>query len=126
MGPGTVFWFVLFIWVYRKFRALSEILHEKQLASEAVSLFINTRLVLLVSILLATVVLLIQLADIMLSRTPWNLQWVPYDAAPHSVYTLFLLALMILWLPRGDEWKIGYLDQVNQDENVGGGTGKVN
>merc|ERR1712113_1384886 len=95
-------------------------------ASVAVTMLTNTLSVLLASVLLATVVLLLQFADIMLSRTPWNLQWVPYDAAPHSVYTLFLLALMILWLPRGDEWKIGYLDQVNQDENVGGGTGKVN
>jgi len=123
--PGTLFWFVLFIWVYRKFRALSEILHEKKLASEAVSLFINTRLVLLVSILLATVVLVIQLADIVLSATPWELQWVPYDAAPHSVYTLFLLAFMILWWPRADSWKLGYSDQVNQEENATGGDGKA-
>jgi len=123
--PGTLLWFSFFIWVYRKFHMLALHLQDKKLASEAVTLFINMRLVLVGSILLATVVLLIQVTDILLSATPWNLQWVPYDASPHSVYTLFLLSLMILWWPNADSWKLGYTDQVNQDENETGGDGKV-
>jgi hypothetical protein len=123
--PGTLLWLVLFIWLHRKFLALSETLQEKKLASEAVSLFINTRFVLLASLLLATEVLMIQLADILLSATPWELQWVPYDAAPHSVYTLFLLAFMILWWPHADSWKLGYSDEVKQEENATGVDGRT-
>merc|ERR1712062_690489 len=104
---------------------LSQI-EDKKPGSEVVRLFINIRLVLVGSILLATVVLLIQVADIvvsatpwnlqwLVSATPWNLQWLPYDAAPHSVYTLFLLALMTLWWPNAP-WKLAYSEQVNQDE----------
>jgi len=118
--PGTLLWFGLFIWVYRKFHTLLSQLQDKKLAAGAVTLFINLRLALVGSILLATVVLLIQFTDIMLSATPWNLQWVPYDAAPHSVYTLFLLALMILWWPNADSWKLGYFNEVRQDEGAAG------
>jgi len=123
--PGTVIWAALFIWVYRQFRMLLLQLQDKELASEAVTLFINTRLVLVGSILLSTVVLLIQVADMMLSATPWNLQWVPYDAAPHSVYTLFLLAWMILWWPNAESWKLGYSEPVSQEEEETLGDGKV-
>jgi len=121
--PGTLLWLGLFIWVYRKFHTSLSQLQDKKLAAEAVTLFINMRLVLVGSILLATVVWLIQFTDIMLSSNPWNLQWVPYDAAPHSVYTLFLLAMMILWWPTADSWKLGYFNEVRQDE---GATGVVN
>merc|ERR1719410_446718 len=114
--PGTMFWLCLFVWVYKKFRDLSSQILEKKLASEAVTLFINLRMVLVGSMLLAFVVLLVQVADIMVAETPWNLQWVPYDAAPHSVYTLFLLSLMILWWPNVNSWKLGYFNQVDQDE----------
>jgi len=114
--PGTMFWLCLFVWIYRKFRELSSQIQEKKLAAEAVTLFINLRMVLVGSMLLAFVVLLVQVADIMASETPWNLQWVPYDAAPHSIYTLFLLSLMILWWPNVDSWKLGYFNQVDQDE----------
>jgi len=116
--PGTVLWLIIFGCIYRQFRSLFTELQNKKLASEAVSLFINMRLVLVGSILLATVVLLVQLTDIWLHQTPWNLQWVPYDAAPHSVFTLFLLANMVLWWPHADSWKLAYSDQVNQDENA--------
>jgi len=61
-----------------------------------------------------------QLADVWLAVTPWKLQWVPYDAAPHAVYTLFLLAVMILWWPHADSRKLGYSDLVNQDETEAG------
>merc|ERR1711992_278203 len=123
--PGTLLWLLAFIWVYRKFHTLLSQMQGKKLGSEVVTLFINIRLVLVGSLLLATVVLLIQLADIVVSATPWNLQWLPYDASPHSVYTLFLLALMILWWPSADSWKLGYSDKVNQDENEAGGHDKV-
>merc|ERR1712008_512932 len=123
--PGTLFWFVIFIWVYRQFHTLLTKLQEKKLASEAVKVFMNMRLVLVASLLLATVVLLLQLSDIVVSATPWELQWVPFDGAPHAVYTVFLLALMILWWPHADSWKLGYSDQVDQDENETGGNGKV-
>jgi len=123
--PGTLLYFLIFIWVYLKFQRLLSQLQEKKLASEAVTLFINTRMVLVGTVLLATVAVLIQLADIVLSVTPWNLQWVPYDASPHLVYTLFLLALMILWWPNADSWKWGYSEQVSQEENETQGDGKV-
>jgi len=79
------------------------------------------RLILVLSLLLATVVFVLQLADILWADTPWNLQWVPYDAAPYSVYTLFMLAMMILWWPTKDSWKFGYTNQVNQEETEAGG-----
>merc|ERR1740123_2330823 len=91
-------------------------MQETKLGSEALTLFLNVRVVLLGSILLATVVLLIQCTDIFTSATPWNLQWLPYEGCPHSVYTLFLLGLMILWWPNADSWKLGYSEQVTQDE----------
>jgi len=123
--PGTLFWFGIFVWVYRQFHTLLTKLQDKKLASEAVKVFTNMRLVLVGSLLLATVVLLLQLTDIVMSATPWELQWVPYDGAPHAVYTVFLLGLMILWWPHEDSWKLGYSDQVDQDENETGGDGKV-
>merc|ERR550525_2067250 len=58
--PGTLLWLVIFIWVYRKYHGLLEQMQDKKLAATAVTLFINMRLVLVGSILLATVVLLIQ------------------------------------------------------------------
>merc|ERR1712032_569852 len=81
---------------------------------EIVRLVLNVRLVYVGSFLLATVVLLLQLADVWLASTPWDLQWVPYDAAPHTAYTLFLLAMMMLWWPRKDSWKLAYSDHVGQ------------
>jgi len=123
--PGTLLWSLFFFWVYRKFHTLVLDMLDKKVATEAVTVFINIRMVLVGSILLATVVLLIQVADILLAATPWNLQWVPYDAAPHLVYTLFLLALMILWWPNADSWRLGYTVQVAQDEIETGGDGKV-
>merc|ERR1712079_146113 len=119
--PGTLPWLFLFIWVYKKFLALMLTLQEKKVGSDAMSLFINTRLLLLAALLLAIVVLMIQLADMIGANTPWELQWVPYDAAPHSVYTLFLVAFMVLWWPRADSWKLGYSDTVNQEEAEGDG-----
>jgi hypothetical protein len=112
--PGTLLWLLLFCWVYRQLQVLSATLEDKQRASEVVSLFINVRLVLVGAFFLATVVLLLQLADMRLASTPWNLQWLPYDGAPHMVYTLFLLAMMILWWPQKDSWKLGYSDHVGQ------------
>jgi hypothetical protein len=123
--PGTLLWFILFFWIYRKLNELLATLRDKKLADEVVTLFFNMRLVLIGSILLATVVLIVQFADIVLATTPWNLQWVAYDAAPHAVYTLFLLALMILWWPHADSWKYAYHQQVNQDESGIGPDGKV-
>merc|ERR1711920_513463 len=112
--PGTLLWLLLFCWVYRQLQVLSATLEDKQRASEVVSLFINVRLVLAGTFFLATVVLLLQLADMRLASTPWNLQWLPYDGAPHMVYTLFLLAMMIVWWPQKDSWKLGYSDHVGQ------------
>jgi len=115
--PGTLLWLFLFTWVYRKFNLLSTTLEGKMdHTPEIVSLVTNVRLVLVGSFLLATVVLLLQLADVRLASTPWDLQWVPYDAAPHTAYTLFLLAMMMLWRPRKDSWKLAYSDQVGQKE----------
>merc|ERR1712129_81078 len=111
--PGTLLWFVLFIWVYRKFDTLFSMLKDQKLGSDAVNLFIHTRLVLIGSILLASVVLLMQFADIAVSETAWNFQWVPYDAAPDTVYTLFLVVLMMLWWPQ-DYHRFGYSDAVRQ------------
>jgi len=119
--PGTLLWLFLFLWVYRQFRMLSATLQDKNLASEVVKLFINVRLVLVGAFLLATVVLLLQVADMWLASTPWNLQWLPYDGAPHMVYTLFLLVMMILWWPSQDSWKLGYSDRVDQQETEAGG-----
>jgi hypothetical protein len=123
--PGTFLWFGIFVWVYRQFHTLLTKLQDKKLASEAVKVFMNMRLLLVGSLLLATVVLLLQLSDIVVAATPWELQWVPFDGAPHAVYTVFLLSLMILWWPHADSWKLGYSDQVDQDENETGGDGKV-
>jgi len=122
--PGTLLCFLIFMWVQRKFHEMSSQLQEKKL-SEALTLFINMRIVLVGTVLLATVALSIQLADIVLSATPWNLQWVPYDASPHSVYTLFLLALMILWWPNAESWKLGYSEPVSQEEKETLGDDKV-
>jgi len=123
--PGTLLWAVVFLWVYRKFKQQLSQMKERKLGSEVVDLFINVRMVLVGSILLATVVLMIQVADIVWSETPWNLQWLPYDGSPHTVYTLFLLALMILWWPNADSWKLGYSDSVIQEENETGGDGQI-
>merc|ERR1712032_575029 len=114
--PGTLLWLFLFLWVYRQFHMLSATLQDKKLASEFVSLFINVRLVLVGAFLLATVVLLLQFADMWLASTPWKLQWLPYDGAPHMVYTLFLLAMMILWWPHGH-----MSERVEQQETEAGG-----
>jgi len=119
--PGTLLWLFLFLWVYRQFHMLSATLQDKSLASEVVKLFINVRLVLVGAFLLATVVLLLQVADMWLASTPWNLQWLPYDGAPHMVYTLFLLVMMILWWPSQDSWKLGYSDRVDQQDTEAGG-----
>jgi len=123
--PGTLLWACVFLWVYRKFHQQLSQMKDRKLGSEVVDLFINVRMVLVGSILLATVVLMIQVADIVVSETPWNLQWLPYDGSPHTVYTLFLLALMILWWPNADSWKLGYSDSVIQEENETGGDGQV-
>jgi len=123
--PGTVLWLVLFIWVYRKFHALLLTLLDNAPAPENMMVVMNMRMVLVGSMLLAVGVLGLQFADIVLSNTPWNLQWVVYDAAPHTVYTLFLLAMMVLWWPHADSWKLGYSNQVNQDEHQARGDGNV-
>jgi hypothetical protein len=119
--PGTLLWLFLFLWVYRQFHMLSATLQDKNLASEVVKLFINVRLVLVGAFLLATMVLLLQVADMWLASTPWNLQWLPYDGAPHMVYSLFLLVMMILWWPSQDSWKLAYSDCVDQQETEAGG-----
>merc|ERR1712032_1211556 len=119
--PGTLLWLFIFLWVYRQFHMLSATLQDKNLASEVVKLFINVRLALLGAFLLATVVLLLQVADMWLVSTPWNLQWLPYDGAPHMAYTLFLLVMMILWWPSRDSWKLAYSGCVDQQETEAGG-----
>jgi len=119
--PGTLLWLFLFWWVYRQFHVLSETLQNKKLASEVVNLYINLRLVLVGTFVLATVVLLLQVADMWLMSTPWNLQWLPYDGAPHAVYTLFLMAMMFMFWPHKDSWKLGYSDHVEQHETEAGG-----
>mmetsp|Transcript_134414 Transcript_134414/g.268263 ORF Transcript_134414/g.268263 Transcript_134414/m.268263 type:complete len:449 (+) Transcript_134414:122-1468(+) len=111
---GALLWLVLYVWFYWQFPSLGT-LQDNNLACKGVSVF-KFQMVLMGVLLLATVVLLLQLADILLVNTPWNLQWVPYDAAPHAAYTLFLLALMMVWWPRADNWKLEYTDQVNQEE----------
>merc|ERR1712129_356924 len=69
--PGTLLWFVLFVWIYWKFHAFLSTLKDKKLADEVVTLFFNMRLVLVGVFLLAIVVLKFQL-----SETPSNLEWV--------------------------------------------------
>jgi len=125
--PSALLWLVLFLWVFRKFQAVEETARDQNLAAKVVAVFINMRSVLVLSVMLASALLLVQCAEIVESQTPWNLQWVPYDAGPHVVFTLFQLAMMILWWPRADDWKYSYDHAVSQDDCEGGsGAGQNN
>eukprot|EP00419_Tripos_fusus_P063525 CAMPEP_0172906534 /NCGR_PEP_ID=MMETSP1075-20121228/177020_1 /TAXON_ID=2916 /ORGANISM="Ceratium fusus, Strain PA161109" /LENGTH=198 /DNA_ID=CAMNT_0013763995 /DNA_START=138 /DNA_END=731 /DNA_ORIENTATION=+ len=76
-APGTLFCLILFTWIFQQFRSLSAALQFS--GSQAMKIFLGMRLVVVGTFFVATLVLLIQLADMWLDDTPWNLQWVPYD-----------------------------------------------
>jgi len=113
---GSLICFGIFAWVFRRYAITDEWVSQGSKDDPFVELFTSTRRVLLLTVGLATCVVIVQLVDIIWDSTPWELQWIPHDGSPNLAFLIYTVLMMLVWWPELDIWKIAYAQQVPTHE----------
>jgi len=113
---GSLICFGIFAWVYGKYAITDDCASTPGKDHEFASLFNATRRLLLLVFGLGSLVVMVQLIDIIWDSTPWELQWIPHDGSPNLAFLIFLVLMMLIWWPDLNIWKLAYTEQVTTHE----------
>mmetsp|Transcript_120569 Transcript_120569/g.336404 ORF Transcript_120569/g.336404 Transcript_120569/m.336404 type:complete len:520 (+) Transcript_120569:50-1609(+) len=117
--PGAIVYAGIFVWTFLALASLIAQLEEEKQEHSAAA-FVKTRRVIVFSLLLSSLVLALQVADVASgSLFSWERQWVSVDGAPGIAFLLVLLPMMAIWWPSEDSWKFSYMVQDQEPENGG-------
>jgi len=120
--PGFFIWAALFLWHFLALKHLLNRLMKVERKAMALACFQKVQCVLIAAAVGSFSVSTLQAVDIASQEVmPWNSQFLSSGAA-NLVFMMVLMAMMLVWLPSEDSWKLVYMQQATEDaEGEGAG-----
>jgi len=118
--PGFFIYAVLFVWNFLTLMRLLNRLKEEQ-KEMALACFHKVQYVMIAAVVGSCLVAALQAVDISSQGVlPWNFQFLVSSGAANLLFTMVLMAMMFVWRPNEDSWKLTYMQQATVETNEDG------